>query len=295
MEPIRLFLAGKIGPLGEMWHKRGSPRPPDPELDWRCGIVSNYQRASLQAEIDLIEAFKNNTTVSSWPILEYAILGRHHYVGPYAITPTGWDEVRDVVFFNCMQAILQADYVFAWIDDPTSHGTFVELGYAYAYSKYIWLASRDYIPEFWFAYHTAGGKPKIAETPKLALESYLREHEFIEETTSRLEMTESPIERMFYASSVGIVALEPQFIVGKYRIDFAIPDKRIAIELDGHDYHKTKEQRTNDAQRERYLQENGWTVIRFTGSEVYKDASGCVDQVLRILERLNGHTHEQHG
>jgi tetratricopeptide (TPR) repeat protein len=60
-----------------------------------------------------------------------------------------------------------------------------------------------------------------------------------------------------------------------YYIDFAIVDRKIAIEIDGHDYHKTKEQRTHDAERDRALDLDGWRVIRFTGSEVKKDAIGC--------------------
>jgi very-short-patch-repair endonuclease len=97
---------------------------------------------------------------------------------------------------------------------------------------------------------------------------------------------ESPIEEMFWnVAEPQIEGLTPQLEIGPYRVDFALPDYRTVIELDGHEYHKTKEQRTHDAKRERYLQENGWEVIRFTGSEIYKDTAGCVKQVVRILGR----------
>lgn len=62
-------------------------------------------------------------------------------------------------------------------------------------------------------------------------------------------------------------------------------DKKVVVELDGHNYHKTKEQRTNDAERQRYLQKNGFTVVRFTGSEINKDVNGCVSEVLDILDK----------
>lgn len=105
---------------------------------------------------------------------------------------------------------------------------------------------------------------------------------------------ESPIEEMFWDAAAGILDdLEPQYKAGPFRIDFAIPDRSIAIELDGHDYHKTKKQRTSDAQRERYLIENGWQVIRFTGTEVFKDVAGCVRQVKRIIDKTNGKTESQ--
>ena len=74
----------------------------------------------------------------------------------------------------------------------------------------------------------------------------------------------------------------PQYPILNYRVDFALPDEHLVIELDGHDYHKTKEQRTSDAKRERDLKELGWYVIRFTGTEIYRDVEKCVEQVERI-------------
>lgn len=95
---------------------------------------------------------------------------------------------------------------------------------------------------------------------------------------------ESPIEKLFYELAQYELNLYAQHSVGPYRLDFAIPEKLIAIELDGHDYHKTKEQRTHDAKRDRYLAELGWTVLRFTGTEIYRDPKSCVDQICRIVD-----------
>lgn len=70
------------------------------------------------------------------------------------------------------------------------------------------------------------------------------------------------------------------------RFDFAIvsieidPPIRIVIECDGHDYHeRTKEQAAKDRGTDRALQLLGWTVLRFTGSEIHADASACADDV----------------
>lgn len=95
---------------------------------------------------------------------------------------------------------------------------------------------------------------------------------------------ESPIEKLFFeACKTEGIFMEPQYQAGKYRIDFALPHLRIAVELDGHDYHKTKEQRTRDAGRDRWLTINGWTVIRFTGSEVYANPEACTTQVRELV------------
>lgn len=96
---------------------------------------------------------------------------------------------------------------------------------------------------------------------------------------------ESPIEAQFWeVAKHRLLGLIPQYDIGRYRVDFALPDEHLVIELDGHDYHKTKEQRTRDAKRERDLQELGWYVIRFTGTEVYRNIEQCIEQVERICQ-----------
>ncbi|HEX4338097.1 MAG TPA: DUF559 domain-containing protein [Polyangiaceae bacterium] len=75
----------------------------------------------------------------------------------------------------------------------------------------------------------------------------------------------------------------------RYRIDFAIVahDGRpwIACEVDGFAFHSSKEQIVYDRQRERALTAAGWTVLRFTGTEVHRDAEACVLEVIAMLER----------
>ncbi len=100
------------------------------------------------------------------------------------------------------------------------------------------------------------------------------------------EVALTPIEAMFWKVArdkiPGLIAQHP---VGGYRVDFALPHWKIAIELDGHEYHKTKSQRTYDARRERALQRQGWRVIRYTGSEVYHDAARCVEDAAHIIQQ----------
>lgn len=94
----------------------------------------------------------------------------------------------------------------------------------------------------------------------------------------------SPLERIFYELAFLDLHIYPQHPVGKYQLDFAIPGKRIAIELDGHEYHKTKYQRTHDAKRDRWLFGQGWHVLRFTGTEIHQDLDGCIDEICALAE-----------
>lgn len=111
-------------------------------------------------------------------------------------------------------------------------------------------------------------------------------HDSFNPTSSESEC-KSPIEATFL-SSCHSRKIDPvcQFQCGAYRLDFAFPDCRVCVELDGHDFHKTKEQRTHDASRERWLQLNDWRVIRFTGTEIHRNVSACVDQTIQFLSKV---------
>lgn len=220
---------------------------------------------------------------------------------------------RNVVPRLCMASIDRSDVIFCWMEDLTAYGSIFELGYAMGKGKQIYLAIKcdtgldtDVLPDtygrrqesvweemvedatmeswaddIWFLLESVGYRrfDNVSDAWKAFCEKY--------NLYPIPESIKSPIEKQFFlqARRMGI-DLEPQHevnVAGKtYRIDFVYPGKPIAIELDGHDYHKTKEQRTADAQRERALQSMGWTVIRFTGTEIYHNTQKCVLETIRL-------------
>ena len=107
-----------------------------------------------------------------------------------------------------------------------------------------------------------------------------------------LMRTESPIEEMFIKEMGPLVCaenieMEVQYTnESPYRLDVAFPKHQVAVELDGHEFHSSKEARQRDAARDRDLTFRGWTVIRFTGSEIYKDAHACASEVLSLIYQL---------
>jgi len=69
---------------------------------------------------------------------------------------------------------------------------------------------------------------------------------------------------------------------------------KLGIEIDGHIWHeKTKEQVRNDKQRERFLISSGWQLLRFTGSEVYENPKKCVDEALKVGQKLKKEYYEK--
>ncbi|MGH7728732.1 MAG: DEAD/DEAH box helicase [Vulcanimicrobiaceae bacterium] len=65
--------------------------------------------------------------------------------------------------------------------------------------------------------------------------------------------------------------------------DFAWPEQRLLVYVDGLAFHNTRRQRIHDARQQRALQDLGWRVSRFLGAEVYGDAQRCVHDIERAL------------
>lgn len=58
------------------------------------------------------------------------------------------------------------------------------------------------------------------------------------------------------------------------------PLKKVVVELDGHDFHeRTKEQARYDRSRDRFMLRHGFYVLRYTGSEVFKDADAVAEEI----------------
>jgi len=77
-----------------------------------------------------------------------------------------------------------------------------------------------------------------------------------------------------------VVELLNQVVIGIYKVDFVY--EKCVIEIDGHEFHKTKEQRESDYKRERYLMRQGYTVIRFMGTEVFLNPNECVREAIEL-------------
>lgn len=65
-----------------------------------------------------------------------------------------------------------------------------------------------------------------------------------------------------------------------YKLDIANPERRIAIEVDGQS-HWSKAVRAKDIKKTRFLEERGWTVLRFRNAEVL----GNLSAVLRVIRQ----------
>lgn len=142
----------------------------------------------------------------------------------------------------------------------------------------------------WYRNHVGNSYNRIETSPDLPklvpVETLLSIYEYFNsfDTLTIPEFT-SPIEESFWYEwhQHGADAFFPltcQYEVPgtRYRLDFAAVDNKFAIELDGYEWHSSKEQFTNDRRRQRELEALGWRFVRFSGSEVYKNAGDCALQ-----------------
>lgn len=66
------------------------------------------------------------------------------------------------------------------------------------------------------------------------------------------------------------IKVEKKIRVGLYELDFSIPNKKIDIEIDGSQHYLDKKIIESDIRRTKFLEENGWDVIRIDWSSYQK-------------------------
>ena len=79
-----------------------------------------------------------------------------------------------------------------------------------------------------------------------------------------------------------------QFGQSEFSLDFAMPDIKIAIEVDGELFHSTEDQKSEDSQRDMKLKQLGWTVLRFKDKEVETQERQVMETIIRqIISKEN--------
>ncbi len=69
-----------------------------------------------------------------------------------------------------------------------------------------------------------------------------------------------------------------QFPIGNYIVDFACPAHSLIVEVDGSQHNEATAIRYDQA-RTAFLENSGWTVLRFTNDDVLKDIEGVCNHI----------------
>jgi very-short-patch-repair endonuclease len=78
------------------------------------------------------------------------------------------------------------------------------------------------------------------------------------------------------------VSTRGQFVA---RVDFAYPDSRLAIEIDGDRWHSGRTARQRDNTRQNRLVAAGWVPLRFSWSDINDRSAFVVEQLRAALAR----------
>ena len=99
--------------------------------------------------------------------------------------------------------------------------------------------------------------------------------------------TESEAERIFLAllHLHGITGWTMQLTFRGWRVDIAFPDIRLAVEINGWAYHRSRDRFEADSAKAAMLAANGWLPLSFTWKQLIEDPEGCIAQVAAALAR----------
>ena len=81
------------------------------------------------------------------------------------------------------------------------------------------------------------------------------------------------------------VTVHRQKVIDCYIVDFCIPSSMLVIELDG-SQHYDEEHRAYDEQRDRYLEGQGYLVLRYPNTEINRNFYGVCADILKHDKKL---------
>ena len=95
---------------------------------------------------------------------------------------------------------------------------------------------------------------------------------------------ESRMSRLLLAA--GLPPPVPEYAFGRYRLDFAWPELRLAVEVDGYRHHSSWDAFRDDRDRQNDMVAAGWIVLRFTWDDVCHRPEEVAAQIASVLFSL---------
>ncbi|MCU0882809.1 MAG: endonuclease domain-containing protein [Hyphomonadaceae bacterium] len=102
---------------------------------------------------------------------------------------------------------------------------------------------------------------------------------------SALTKAETRLWARLKGAACGGFKFRRQHPIGRYFADFACTEARLIVEVDG-DVHSSDNARLYDAERTAFLENNGWSVIRFTNEAVLNETSRVIEKIGKALRGL---------
>lgn len=79
------------------------------------------------------------------------------------------------------------------------------------------------------------------------------------------------------------VDYQREYSFHKYSLDFAWPDRKVCVEIDGDQHQRFQEQRLRDLQKDSYLKDEGWLEIRRSWKYIFNNTKQFIAEIKNIL------------
>ncbi|MQA74243.1 MAG: DUF559 domain-containing protein [Solirubrobacterales bacterium] len=98
-------------------------------------------------------------------------------------------------------------------------------------------------------------------------------------------LTDSELEEQFLARVRGAGLPDPRMNarVAGMRLDAIWPSERVAVELDGYRWHRTRSRSESDRRRELRLRAAGWRVMRYSARQVFEEPFEVIADLSSVL------------
>jgi hypothetical protein len=115
-------------------------------------------------------------------------------------------------------------------------------------------------------------------------------------------LTESELEEAFLALCRAAALPTPEVNAwmtlpngSAIKVDFLWRDERLAVETDGHPFHRTRQSRERDTKRDQLLRLAGFEPVRFTGRQVALEKEWVTRSLLALASRADGDRSDRAG
>jgi 5-methyltetrahydrofolate--homocysteine methyltransferase len=116
--------------------------------------------------------------------------------------------------------------------------------------------------------------------------------DFAESNRKNPTETENIIWKLLKGKKLEGFKFRRQHIIGQYIADFVCLDRMLIIEIDGL-IHQLPENKLSDTERTEWLEQQGFTVIRFTNTEVIGDPETVLKTISNTLSKLPSHKEQK--
>ena len=76
---------------------------------------------------------------------------------------------------------------------------------------------------------------------------------------------------------------ETEYFFHKQFLDFAWPERKLCIEIDGEQHERFAERKLNDIRKNENLKAENWKLLRLKWSDIYNNTQECIQQILNFL------------